>query len=144
MANRITSGKRDIEKKKQQKRQEKQKRKEERANSGTRSFDDMIAYVDENGILHATPPEKQKDTVDVEEIVISTPKKEDKIEEPPQGRVEFFNAEKGYGFIKDLSSIEKYFFHISSAPANIAIGNKVTFEIERSTRGMVAVRISII
>lgn len=144
MANRITSGKRDIEKKKQQKRQEKQKRKEERASSGARSFDDMIAYVDENGVLHATPPEKQKEAVDIENIAISTPKQEDVIEEQPTGRVEFFNAEKGYGFIKDLSSTEKYFFHISSAPANIAIGNKVTFETERSARGMVAVRISIL
>ena len=117
MANRITTGKRDIEKKKQQKREEKQKRKEERANSGTRSFDDMIAYVDEFGNLHATPPEQKKTVVNADAIAISTPKQEDVVKEAPSGRVEFFNAEKGYGFIKDSASTDKYFFHISSAPA---------------------------
>ena len=144
MANRITSGKRDNEKKKQQKRQEKQKRKEERANSATRSFDDMIAYVDENGMLHSTPPVKSKEEIDIETIAISTPKQEEVEDQPLTGRVEYFNADKGYGFIKDSASVEKYFFHISAAPANIAVGNKVTFETERGTRGMSAVQISII
>ena len=51
MAKRITTGKRDREKLKEQKRQEKQKRKDERKSGGTSSFEDMIAYVDENGIL---------------------------------------------------------------------------------------------
>ena len=113
MAKRITTGKRDREKLKEQKRQEKQKRKDERKSGGTSSFEDMIAYVDENGILHT-------------------------------GRVEYFTASKGYGFIKDADSGEKYFFHISSAPDTIAEGDKVTFEIERGTRGLAAVRISII
>ena len=144
MKNRVKTGKRDIEKKKQQKREEKQKRKQERANAGTRSFDDMIAYVDENGMLHSTPPEKSKVEVDLENIAVSTPKQEDIVEEPNQGRVEFFNEEKGFGFIKNLNNADKYFFHISSAPQNIAIGNKVTFEVERGARGLVAVRISII
>ena len=48
------------------------------------------------------------------------------------------------GFIKDLGSGEKYFFHITSAPEGITEGDNVTFEIERGTRGMNAVRISII
>ena len=144
MANKITSGKRDVEKKKQQKLQEKQKRKEERASSATRSFDDMIAYVDENGNLHSTPPERINPVVDSEDISISTPKKEKEENSQLNGRVEFFNAEKGFGFIKDIAGTEKYFFHISEAPKNIAINNKVTFEIERTPRGKNAVRISII
>ena len=52
---RVTSSKRDREKAKQSKREEKQKRKEERLSSGSRSFEEMLAYVDENGILHSTP-----------------------------------------------------------------------------------------
>lgn len=104
----------------------------------------MIAYVDENGMLHSTPPERPKTEIDAEDIAISVPKKEAVEEVPLTGRVEFFNDEKGYGFIKDLAGTDKYFFHISSAPANIAVGNKVTYELERSTRGMNAVRISII
>ena len=46
--------------------------------------------------------------------------------------------------MKDAENGEKYFFHISSAPEDIAEGDMVTFEIERGTRGMNAVRISII
>lgn len=144
MAKQIVTGKRDREKQKQQKRQEKQKRKDERQSMGTRSFDDMIAYVDENGMLHATPPEAPKVDIDIEDILVSTPKQEEVVKEPSQGCVEFFNSAKGYGFIKDLEGREKYFFHVSEAPAEITEGDKVTFEIERGTRGMNAVRISII
>ena len=63
---------------------------------------------------------------------------------PLNGRIEHFNVSRGYGFIKDLGSGEKYFFHITSAPEGITEGDNVTFEIERGTRGMNAVRISII
>ena len=56
MAKRITLGKREREKLKQTKRQDKQKKKEERLSGGSRSFEDMLAYVDENGVLHTTPP----------------------------------------------------------------------------------------
>lgn len=77
MSKSISSNKREIEKKKQSKRLEKQKRKEERkANGGSSSFEDMIAYVDENGQITDTPPDlSQKTEVDVENIEVSTPKK---------------------------------------------------------------------
>lgn len=139
----ISFNKRELEKKKEQKRQEKQKRKEERkANGGSASFEDMIAYVDENGVITSTPPDQaSKQKVDIENIAISTPKKED-IEDPIlNGRVEYFNPDKGYGFIKHTGSTDKYFFHVSSAPASITEGNIVTFELERGQKGMNAVRI---
>ena len=47
-----------------------------------------------------------------------------------------------YGFIKDLASTEKYFFHISSAPEGIGEGRIVLFELMRGTRGMNAVKIA--
>ena len=147
MAGSQSFGKRENEKKKQAKRLEKQKRKEERQAGGTSSMDDMIAWVDENGNLTNVPPEERdakKTEVKLEEIAIATPKKEDVEIEPLRGRVEHFNASKGYGFIKDLTSGEKYFFHISTAPPNIAEGQTVTFETERGTRGMNAVRIELV
>ena len=135
--------KRELEKKKEQKRKEKQQRKEERKASGSRSFDDMIAYVDENGVITNAPPDpNKKKEVDLDNIMISTPKKEEMEEIALEGRVEYFNSDKGYGFIKNLSGMEKYFFHISNAPANIAEGNAVTFELERGEKGMNAVKIS--
>lgn len=143
MAGSQSFGKRENEKKKQAKRLEKQKRKEERQAGGTASPDDMIAYVDENGNITDIPPHmREKAEVKLEDVAIATPKKEDVEPEPMRGRVEYFNASKGYGFIKDIATTEKYFFHISSAPSDIAEGNMVTFEIERGTRGMNAVRIT--
>ena len=127
MAKRITSGKREREKIKQTKRLDKQRKREERQSSGSRNFEEMLAYVDENGVLHTTPPE----VGEREEIV------------PFEGRVEYFDAAKGYGFIRNSDNGEKYFFHITQAPAAIAEGNRVTFELERGTRGMNAVRVAI-
>lgn len=141
----ISFNKRELEKKKEQKRQEKQKRKEEnRANKGAQSFEDMIAYVDENGVITSTPPDmSKKEKIDLESIIISTPKKEE-VEDPIlKGRVDYFKADKGYGFIKQIGSNDKYFFHVSSAPENITEGNMVTFELERGQKGMNAVRIQL-
>lgn len=144
MAKSNSFNKKEIEKNKKHKRKEKQLRREERKNNPTDSFEDMIAYVDENGVITDTPPDlSNRQKVDIEDIIISTPKKED-IEEPIwQGRVEHFNPDKGYGFIKHTGSTDKYFFHISNAPDSIAEGNMVTFELERGQRGMNAVRITL-
>lgn len=144
MAKSNSSNKREIEKKKEQKRKEKQRRKEERKATGVRSFDDMIAYVDENGVITSTPPDPEKrQQVDLESIEVSTPKKAEREEVVLKGRVEYFNSDKGYGFIKNLQSADQYFFHISNAPENIAEGNVVTFDLERGEKGMNAVKIVI-
>lgn len=142
MAKSNSFNKREVEKNKQQKRKEKQQRREERKNSPTGSFEDMIAYVDENGVITDTPPDlANRQKMEIEDIVISTPKKEEIEDTILKGRVEFFNSEKGYGFIKHTGSTDKYFFHISSAPESISEGNMVTFELERGQRGMNAVNI---
>ena len=102
------------------------------------------SYVDENGNFTDVPPEeRKKEAVKLEDIVIAVPKKDDSEPEIQRGRVEHFNEGKGYGFIKDLTSGEKYFFHVSSAPAGISEGNTVTFETERSARGMNAINITL-
>ena len=89
MAKRITSGKREREKLKQTKRQDKQKKKEERLSGGSRSFEDMLAYVDENGVLHTTPQDvKPKEEIDASQIEISVPRQSEiEEEEPMSGRV---------------------------------------------------------
>ncbi|MDR0907232.1 MAG: cold shock domain-containing protein [Rikenellaceae bacterium] len=146
MAGSQSFGKRENEKKKQAKRLEKQKRKEERLAGGTASMDDMIAWVDEDGNITNVPPEERetrKEEIKLEDIAIATPKKEEVEEEPLHGRVDYFNSSKGYGFIRDAASGEKYFFHISEAPEGIAEGNTVGFELERGPRGMNAVRVTL-
>mgnify|MGYP000853514163 FL=1 len=105
----------------------------------------MIAYVDENGMITSTPPTEdiKKEEINPDEIIIATPKKEE--EEPTilRGRVEFFNESRGFGFIKDLSGVEKYFFHVNNVVGNIAENNIVTFDLERGVKGMNAVNISL-
>ena len=97
----MTVGKRENEKKRLAKREEKLKRKENRKTNKS-SIDDMIAYVDEYGMISSTPPEEnvKKKEINLEEIMIATPKKED--EEPVilRGRVEFFNESRGLGLSK--------------------------------------------
>lgn len=144
MAKSNSFNKREIEKNKQQKRKEKQQKREERKNNPADSFEDMIAYVDENGVITSTPPDlTNKRKIKIENIAVSTPKKEDMEDPILNGRVEYFNPDKGYGFIKHTGSTDKYFFHISSAPASITEGNMVTFELERGQKGMNAVRITL-
>ena len=57
MAKSISADKRENEKKRLARRAEKQKKKEEKKLSNkANSFEDMIAYVDENGMITSTPP----------------------------------------------------------------------------------------
>lgn len=140
MAKSMSVGKRENEKKRIAKREEKLKKKEARTKS---SLDDMIAYVDENGRITSTPPAEniKREEINAEEIIIATPKKED--EEPVilRGRVEFFNESRGFGFIKNLSGVDKYFFHVNNVVGNITENNIVTFDLERGVKGMNAVNI---
>lgn len=141
---RTSFNKRELEKKKQQKREEKQKRKEVRKGAGgSGSFEDMIAYVDENGVITSTPPDPfNKKEVIAESISVSTPKQEDIVIPILIGIVEHFNTEKGYGFIRETGGAsEKFFFHISDTDGNIQEGAAVSFELERGQKGMVAVNI---
>ncbi len=137
-------GKKEKEKKRLKKREEKMKKKEERkSNPKSGDLEDMLVYVDENGQLTDTPPDPSKKVkVDAESIVIGVPKKE-YVEEDPfhKGKVEFFNDSKGFGFINDLDSQEKYFVHISELIDEVKEGDNVSFEIERGMKGMNAVRV---
>ena len=146
MAKSISADKRENEKKRLARRAEKQKKKEEKKLSNkANSFEDMIAYVDENGMITSTPPAENtpKEEIKLEEIVISTPKKDK--EEPVirRGRIEFFNESKGFGFINEDGGRDRYFVHISGMIDEINEGDKVTYELERGPKGMNAVRVQL-
>lgn len=146
MARSITVDKRENEKKRLAKRAEKQKKKDEKKSSNkVSSFDDMIAYVDENGMLTSTPPAEniKKEEIKLEEIIISTPKKEKEEAVIRRGRIEYFNTAKGFGFIKDLAGVEKFFFHVNNVLTDIAENDIVTYDLERGLKGMNAVNVSI-
>ena len=144
MAKSVTTDKRENEKKKLARRAEKQKRKEEKKLAPkVNSLDDMIAYVDENGMITSTPPEEsvKREEIKQEDIMIATPKKEKEAPTIMRGRIEFFNTSKGFGFIKDLSGTEKYFFHINNVTGDISENDIVTFDLERGMKGMNAVNV---
>ena len=73
--------------------------------------------------------------------MISTPKKEKEVPTIMRGRIEFFNTSKGFGFVKDLSGTEKYFFHINNTVGDVAENDIVTFDLERGIKGMNAVNV---
>jgi cold shock CspA family protein len=140
-----TFSKKEKEKKKIQKQKEKLAKKETRkANPSVGGgLEAMMAYVDENGMITDTPPDpSKKRKVNASSIEIGVPKRED-IEVDPmhQGKVAFFNEDKGYGFIKDLVSQESYFVHINNTTEPITENDKVSFELESGPKGLVAVRV---
>ena len=139
-----TFNKKEKEKRKLQKRKEKQQNKEERrANSPGGGLENMMAYVDENGNIIDTPPDPaKKKKVNAKSIEIGVPKREEE-EEPAvrNGRVEFFNHSKGFGFIREIGTQEKFFVHVNGIMQEIQENDKVTFELERGLKGMNAVRV---
>ena len=95
------------------------------------------------GITDTPPTTNEKpQEIDISTIEVSTPRKTDEpVITEYEGRVEFFNTSKGYGFIKNLKNAEKYFFHVSGLQDEVTDGNLVTFKLERGPRGMNAVEI---
>ncbi|GGX04038.1 cold-shock protein [Aquimarina muelleri] len=140
-----TFNKIEKEKKKLKKREDKQKKKIERkANSNKgNGLDSMIAYVDENGYLTDTPPDpSKKKKIKAENIEIGVPKREKEEFDPVRkGKVAFFNDSKGYGFINDDETQERYFVHVNGLINEVKENDRVTFELERGQKGMNAVRV---
>ncbi len=139
--------KKEVRNKKEKKRKEKEaKRLARKDGDKSSSLDDMIAYVDENGMITDTPPDPDRKTeIKVEDIVIGVPKEEDMEPEDAirKGIVTFFNSTKGFGFIRDSQSGESLFVHINNITEPITEGNSVSYEMERGPKGMMAVNVKV-
>jgi cold shock CspA family protein len=143
-----TYQKKEVRNKKEKKRKDKEKKRLARKEEGKKSsLDDMIAYVDENGMITSTPPdpEKKKKEVKLEDIEIGIPKREPGNPDDfiRKGIVKFFSEDKGYGFIKDMNSQESIFVHINNVEGPIKENNKVSFEVEKGPKGLTAVRVKL-
>jgi cold shock CspA family protein len=103
----------------------------------------MIAYVDENGRITDVPPDPSaRKKIDADSIQLGVPKRDaEEVSTIRKGRVEFFNTSKGFGFIKEDDTQEKYFVHANNLTEVIIEGDQVTFEIERTFKGLNAVRV---
>lgn len=139
-----TFNKKEKEKKRLKKRQEKNlKREDRKSNSTGGELENMLAYVDENGNLTDTPPDPSKrKKVIASSIEISVPRREEEEIDPIRiGKIDFFNDSKGFGFIKEKDTQEKYFVHINGLLDNVSEGDNVSFELERGLKGLNAVRV---
>ncbi|MEP7142705.1 MAG: cold shock domain-containing protein [Ferruginibacter sp.] len=141
-----TWSKKEREKKKQKSKKDKEEKKQERKDNAKegKSFDDMLAYIDENGNISSTPPDpRKKIKINVEDIEIGVPKQKpvDPADLIRKGIVTFFNEAKGYGFIKDQESQESVFVHMNAFIDKIKENSKVTFEVEMGPKGASAVNV---
>jgi len=59
-----------------------------------------------------------------------------------RGTVKFFDATKGFGFIKEEGSNEEFFVHATGLNQPIADGDEVEFEVKDGKRGLTAVNVS--
>lgn len=141
-----TFNKKEREKKKAQKRKEKEiKRVAKKEIESSGSLDDMMAYVDFNGIIRDTPPDPDKYVeVKAKNIELGIQKKEkDEIDLILEGNIIYFDDNKGYGFIKSNND-ENIFVHHSNISGEPAQGVKVKFEKEKGSKGWEAVRVKVL
>jgi len=138
--------KKEVRKKKEKKRLDKEKKRLAKKDGEKSSLDDMIAYVDENGMITDTPPDPTTKTkTKAEDIEISVPKMDDSLKADPirRGRLTFFNDSKGYGFIRDAMTQESIFVHVNEFQDDIMEGNMVSYEVEKGPKGPAAVRVKL-
>ncbi len=57
------------------------------------------------------------------------------------GTVKFFNASKGYGFIKNNDNGQEVFVHVTGVIGQITQDDQVTYEVEVGSKGPSAVNV---
>jgi cold shock CspA family protein len=145
-----TWNKKERQKMKMKQRQDKAlKMKERKENTKKgKTLDDMIAYVEDDGSLSSTPPDRRKKVeIRAENIEIGVPRQVPLTEAELQrkGRITFFNHDKGFGFIKDQVSQQSVFVHVNNiSGGNIKENDKVSFEVEAGQRGPSAVNVKVL
>lgn len=144
-----TFNKKEVRNKKAKKRKDKEAKKQAKNQVEKKSsLEDMMAYVDENGVITDTPPDPtvKKKIIKAENIEIGVPKRDSLPDEDPvrKGIVSFFNESKGFGFIKDSETHESLFVHANNLLEEIKENNLVSFEVEMGQKGPIATKVKII
>ena len=139
--------KKEVRNKQLKKRKDKEKRRLERKDPDKKnSFDDMMAWVDEKGTIHNSPPElSDKTEIKAEDIEISVPKG-GIVKEPLnyKGEISNFDESKGFGFIHCERLRGRVFVHINDCPDKLKTGQKVEFGIEKGVKGIKAIDVKLI
>ncbi|MFN7705707.1 MAG: cold-shock protein, partial [Chryseotalea sp.] len=58
-----------------------------------------------------------------------------------QGTVKFFNQTKGFCFLKETSTGEEFFVHVTGLVDEIRENDVVTFEVQQGKKGLNAVKV---
>ena len=141
-----TYNKKEVRNKKEKKRKEKAAKRQARREGEKTSMDDMIAYVDQHGVITDEPVDPgMKSEIKLEDIEVSVPKGNPKEDEDPvrKGTITFYNDSKGFGFIKDMETKQNVFFHANNVLGEVKEGNLVTYEVEMGQRGPVGVKVEL-
>ncbi len=142
-----TFNKKEVRNKKLKKKVEKEKRRlAKREKDKKSSLDDMIAYVDENGMITSTPPDPDdKEEIKAEDIEIGVPQNDTSDDADPfrKGILSFYNESKGYGFIKEPNSKISIFVHVNDMIDDLREGNVVIYEVEKGKKGPVAKQVKL-
>lgn len=142
-----TFGKKEVRNKKEKKRKEKEQKRAQKKSDGKKgSFNDMIAYVDEFGMITSTPPDPdRKSSVKAESIELG-PARNKPGEDPDfirKGVVTFYNESKGFGFIRDLKSNQRIFVHARNLLEPVKEDNIVIFEEGNDPKGTTALKVKL-
>jgi len=142
-----TYNKKEVRNKKEKKRKAKeQKRAKKKIEGKKSSFDDMIAFVDEFGVITSTPPDPNKKTIiDAEDIELKITKN-NPANVPDfvrKGVITFFDESKGFGFIRDLDSDQRVFVHVNNLLEPVKENNIVIFEIGKGPKGPSAMNVKL-
>ena len=135
-----------LEKEKKRKKKKEDKRKKMLARKEAKENGELVTnefvYVDYNGNFTDTPPDPaEREKINAKSIVIGVPKREAVKTSGFIGKVNFFDHSKGFGFIIDPESQEKYFVHISECIDEITEGDKVEFDTIKGAKGMNAIKV---
>ncbi len=61
-----------------------------------------------------------------------------------EGTVKFFNETKGFGFVKETSTGQEYFVHVSGLIDQIQENDTITFELKEGKKGLNAVNVRVV
>ena len=127
-----TFRKKEIAKKKLQKRKEKEEKRANRDdnNDKGKSFEEMFAYVDENGNISDKPPVKK---YEFKEEDLIRPEVEDVYS---FGKVSFYNEAGQYGFIRDNETRENVYFNFKILGFVLEQNQQVKFKAISSKQGL--------
>ncbi len=61
-----------------------------------------------------------------------------------QGKIKFFNTEKGFGFITPKNGGDDVFVHVTGLKDEVRQDDEVTFNTEKGKKGMCAVDVELV